>query len=132
MDSPWANYLALVGEKAPLLGSILTHGRFVALTDDQLQVSFDVALHGDMLGDKATLASELAEQCFGRPVRVVVVGSSQKKVARGATVVLQKETRERESDRERALKKEALGHEAVKQAKRILGGEIKEIKTFGA
>lgn len=132
MDSPWANYLALVGEKAPLLASVLAHGRFVALTDEQLQVSFDVALHGDMLGDKAVLASELAEQCFGRPVRVVAVGSSGKSVAREATVVLKKEARERESDRERALKKEALGHEAVKQAKRILGGEIKEIKTFGA
>ena len=132
MDSPWANYLALVGEKATLLASILAHGRFVALTDDQLQISFEVSLHGDMLGDKAALASELAEQCFGRPLRVVVVGSSGKKVARQATVVLKKEAKERESDRERALKKEALGHEAVKQAKRILGGEIKDIKTFGA
>jgi hypothetical protein len=41
-------------------------------------------------------------------------------------------SREKESDRERALKKEALEHDAVDQARRILGGEIKEIKTFGA
>ncbi|MFQ5457900.1 MAG: hypothetical protein ACE5FC_05550, partial [Myxococcota bacterium] len=128
--SPWGRYLALVGERAPLLASILAHGRFAGLTEDRLEVSFAVGLHGDMLGDKADLAARLAEECFGRPLRVEVVNQAAGGGDRETAAQERKSTKERESDRERALRKEALDHDAVQQARQVLGGEIKEIKTL--
>ncbi|MDP3938484.1 MAG: DNA polymerase III subunit gamma/tau [Deltaproteobacteria bacterium] len=132
-SSPWGRYLAHVGARAPLLASILAHGRFAGMDDTTLRVHFRVGLHGDMLGDKAALAAELAKECFGRQLKVIAVSApAEGEVTPKKAVEARREVRERESDRERALKKEALEHEAIKQAKRILGGEIKEIKTFGA
>ncbi len=132
-SSAWGRYLAHVGARAPLLASVLAHGRFAGMDDTTLRVHFSVGLHGDMLGDKAALAAELAEECFERQLKVIAVSApAEGEVTPKKAVEARREVRERESDRERALKKEALEHEAIKQAKRILGGEIKEIKTFGA
>jgi hypothetical protein len=65
-------------------------------------------------------------------MQVVIVPTTEESADPVAgTLKIKKEEKERESDRERALKKEALEHDAVNQATRILGGEIKEIKTFG-
>jgi DNA polymerase-3 subunit gamma/tau len=136
VDQPrpaWERYVTYVAGQAPLLGSVLSHARFAGITEEELRVSFDVALHADMLRGKAESAARLASECFGRPMRVVIVSSPGDKVRTGEEARRSRAAnREKESDRERALKKEALDHDAVNQARQILGGEIKEIKTFGA
>jgi DNA polymerase-3 subunit gamma/tau len=131
--APWERYVTYVAGHAPLLGSVLSHARFAGISEEELHVSFDVALHADMLRGKAESAARLASECFDRPMRVVIIsspgeGAPTEEEARKHRSA----SREKESDRERALKKEALEHDAVDQARRILGGEIKEIKTFGA
>jgi hypothetical protein len=128
----WSRYLAFVQNPAPMLASILEHGSPAGLTDRELRVSFGVPLYADLFRDKNAEASRLASECFGRPMRVVLAAEADTS-PRDA-----EEARSRRpeagagaSDRDRALRKEALEHDSVNEAVRILGGEIKEIKTLG-
>jgi len=129
----WARYLAFVQEPAPMLASVLGHGRFAGLSGGDLHVFFTTPLYADLFRDKGAEASRLAGECFGRPMRVVVVdpkaaeAGAESEAARGRRAPAPAG----ESDRDRALRKEALEHDSVNEAVRILGGEIKEIKTLG-
>jgi hypothetical protein len=131
-DGPWARYLAFVQAPSPMLASVLEHGRPAGMTDRELRVSFDVPLYADLFRDKNTEASRLATECFGQPMRVVlaeeaVLTDGEGEAARWRPA----QPAPGESDRDRALRKEALEHESVNEAVRILGGEIKEIRTLG-
>ena len=131
-DARWERYLAFVQKPSPMLASILEHARPAGMTDQELRVSFDLALHADLFRDKNPEASRLASECFGRPMRVVLAadagpGSGDAEAGR----TRRDPPASGGSDRDRALRKEALEHDSVNEAVRILGGEIKEIKTLG-
>ena len=130
--APWARYLAFVQEPSPMLASVLEHGRLAGMTDEELRVSFAIPVYADIFRDKNAEASRLASECFGRPMRVVLMAETGAEDA-GADAARspRPETAPGGSDRDRALRKEALEHGSVNEAVRILGGEIKEIKTLG-
>jgi DNA polymerase-3 subunit gamma/tau len=129
---PWPRYLAFVQAPAPMLASVLEHGRLAGMTDRELRVSFDVPLYADLFRDKNAEASRLATDCFGRPMRVMLAAETGSGAGEGeAARPRRAQPATGESDRDRALRKEALEHDSVNEAVRILGGEIKEIKTLG-
>jgi hypothetical protein len=129
VDPAWTRFRAHVQEPDPFLASILGHARFAGIEKGALRLSFSVPLYADLLRDRLESASRLLSECFGRPMRMVVVEGVE---PAGAQDAREPAAASDESDRDRALKKQALEHESVNQAVRILGGEIKDIKTYGA
>ncbi len=126
----WARYLAHVRERGPAtLASVLDHGRLLEMTGQEMRVAFETQVYEDLVRGRLEDAGGLATDCFGRPMRLALVSPA---AGASAEQTRREEAHARESDRERALKKEALAHEAVNEAVRILGGKIKDIKTYGA
>jgi DNA polymerase-3 subunit gamma/tau len=129
-EASWARYLAHVRERGPAtLASVLEHGRLLEMTGEEMRIAFETQIYEDLVRGRLEDAGALATECFGRPMRLALVSPAFDVLAKQAR---HEDARARESDRERALKKEALAHDAVNEAVRILGGEIKDIKTYGA
>ena len=129
-ETAWGRYLAHVRKQGPAtLASVLEHGRLLEMAGQEMRVAFETQIYEDLVRGRLEDAARLATECFGRPVRLTLASPLTDASAKHAQ---REAARAGESDRDRALKKEALAHEAVNEAVRILGGEIKDIKTYGA
>lgn len=131
-DGTWPGLVEHVrGGRRPRIAAILEQASLLLLQLPQLHLGLPRGSFAlEQLQDRETLAdlSALASAYFGGPVelRVVAVEASEA----GVPPSLQQERRQRESDRQRHLREDALGHPMVKAACEIFGGEVAEVKVL--
>ncbi len=123
----WQGLVDHVRGRRPMLASLLEHGSLLTLELPRLEIAFPLrSFHLEQLKDAETLSAlqSLAEEYFVHPLSIKIVSAETSAVAPPS---LLKERQERESDRKRRLRDDALAHPMVKAVQEIFGGEIIEV-----
>jgi len=123
----WTEFVQYVKKERPRIGSLLEHGSLLDFTLPVLRVGFERgSFLLQQLADKETSQrlNDVAQQFFGEQVQVIVEALS---VADSAPLSLIAVAEQRESDRGRRLREDALSHPMVKKTLEIFSGEIEKI-----
>lgn len=126
LQSVWNRILEFASREHPILGALVSHGQLLALNDRVIEIGFrEGSFYYDRIQEdpnKRTLA-EICRSLLKKDLQLVfsIIGrTSRYSSIQGA---------ERETDRERRLRKEIIENPIVKDAMEIFGGEIEEIKV---
>ena len=123
----WTEFVQYVKKERPRIGSLLEHGSLLDFTLPVLRVGFERgSFLLQQLADNETSErlNDVAQQFFGEQVQVIVEALS---VADSAPLSLIAVAEQRESDRGRRLREDALSHPMVKKTLEIFSGEIEKI-----
>ncbi len=99
----------------------LDGGRLVERTADRLRIALPEGFGAQRLRDRVEVLEAVCTRLFGRKIRVEIE----------AEAAAEETAPERDDERLRRRRQEALDHPAVNDALNILGGEIVEIRPLG-
>jgi len=126
LEATWKSLLEFTRHENPILGALLSHGRLLALNDRVIEIGFKKgSFYYERIreeGNKRAL-EEICRSRFQKDLNLFfsIIGMS---AGDSSTVGGQRET-----DRDRRIRKEVLENPIVKDALEILEGEIEEIKV---
>jgi DNA polymerase-3 subunit gamma/tau len=126
----WPGLVEHVKERRPMIGSLLEHGSLVALELPGLTIGFPQgSFHLEQMKDPETLGAleELAAAYFGQAVKIRVETLNGEKGQSPPSLL--EEKRSLQSDRQKRLREDALGHPMVRAVQDIFGGTVKEIRA---
>jgi DNA polymerase-3 subunit gamma/tau len=122
----WERLVQMISRRRPSLGSILNHACPVELTPKKICISFEPGsfFHDQMKSDRNKRdLLRFCKEFFGtEPVLQV----ESKQPGEGTTLAQSKE--EAKADAENDMREQALSHPAVKEAVRIFGAEVEQIR----
>jgi DNA polymerase-3 subunit gamma/tau len=126
LELTWKRILDFTGRENPVLGALLHHGRLLALDDRTVEIGFrKESFYYERIQEDAN-KNALAEVCRSLLKKdLQLVFSIIKENSKQSSET----KRERETDRNRHLRKEVLENPIVKDALEIFDGEIEEIKV---
>jgi DNA polymerase-3 subunit gamma/tau len=126
LESTWKGILEFTSRESPVLGALLSHGRLLCLDDRSIEIGFTPgSFYYERIQEEANKKA-LAGICRSllkkdlQPVFSIVKKTSESSSHHRG---------ERETDRDRRLRKEVLESPIVKDALEIFDGEIEEIKV---
>ncbi len=127
-STDWQGLVEKVRQKRPLLGSLLEHGRPLAMAPPQVDIGYPKGsfmlvqlLEPENLQDLTTLA----EAYFQQKIKLTFSAIEEEQQDAPPSLV---ETREaRETDRMRRLREDAMQHPALKNVLEIFDGEIVKV-----
>lgn len=128
-DRGWPGLVDFVkGQRRPRIAAILEQASLMELALPLLQLGLPRGFALDQLQDRDTLndLTTLASQYFGGPVEIQVNVLEGRATAPPSLV---EERQQRESDRQRRLREDALGHPMVKAACTVFDAEVTEVKV---
>lgn len=125
----WERFVAFVNEKSPAIGSVLEHGSLLKQEAGLVEIGFPVGTYylssaqdAESIAEIATLAKEFA----GQEITIRI-----KSIAHATDNVPLSLAEKKKSDREQRqeeLKREVVEHPVIKEALRIFGGAITDIR----
>jgi len=129
-DKGWTEFVQYVTKERPRIGSLLEHGSLLDFTLPVLRVGFE---RGSFLlqqlcdSETSERLNVVAQQFFGQQVQVKVEALSVVDKAPPSLIAV---AEQRESDRGRRLREDALSHPMVKKALEVFSGEIENITAI--
>ena len=127
-DKSWAGLVGFVKSRhKPRISSLLEQSSLLLLELPQLKIGMQGSYFNLADSDMRQAIQTLAIEYFGVDVKVVF-----EKVGNGdnAPLSLHEERAQRESDRQKKLRENAVEHPLVKSALDIFGGKIKDVKPI--
>jgi hypothetical protein len=113
-----------IDAESPRLGGALRHATLVSMTDADIALRLGAGIHASLLTSKKADVETALARHLGRAVRVAVeVGPADAAPEGSAPSLAAVEKAEREA-RSRKVRETARSHPNVREAARILGGEI--------
>jgi DNA polymerase-3 subunit gamma/tau len=128
----WQSLVQRINKERPLLGGVLEHGRLLTLELPVVELGFvEGSFHYLQMQDSdlQTGFTKIAEDFYGRSISLRVVPIRDRDQTQ-APPSLAEERQARESTQRNLVREEALGHPAVQAAKKILGGEVVQVKPL--
>jgi DNA polymerase-3 subunit gamma/tau len=125
-EATWRDLIESIHRENPILAAFLTHGRLVALDDHSIEIGFkEGSFYYDRIREEENRGAlaKIAQAYFQKDLQLKF------SIIRQPLGDPSPREGERETDRERRLRKEVLESQIVKDALEILGGEIEEIKV---
>ncbi|NIQ37953.1 MAG: DNA polymerase III subunit gamma/tau [Proteobacteria bacterium] len=126
LESTWRGILEFASRENPVLGALLSHGRLLCLDDRSIEIGFTPgSFYYERIQEEANkkafagICRSLLKKDL-QPVFSIVKRTSQSSPDHRG---------ERETDRDRRLRKEVLESPIVKDALEIFDGEIEEVKV---
>ena len=112
----------------PQIASIFQHGNAGPFAKDEVEIVFDSPFYADMLSepDRKSQVDEILRSFFKRSIRLVV-----KKAESTAGSQVKAESGAQRVDKKKALTKEALETEIVREAAEILNAKIHDVRIDG-
>jgi len=126
LEATWNSLLESAGREKPILGALLAHGRLIALSDRVIEIGFKRgSFYYDRIQEKENreAMSEICRSLFRKDLQLIFSIIDEAPEFSSST------EGERETDRNRRVKKEILENPVVKEALEVLEGEIEEIKV---
>jgi DNA polymerase-3 subunit gamma/tau len=125
-EATWKSLLESARRENPIVGALLAHGQLLALNDRMIRIGFKKgSFFQERTREEATTRAitRICRSFFKKDLQLVV-----SIMDRTSGYPLSRED-ERETDRDRRLRKEVLENPIVKDALEIFEGEIEEIKV---
>ena len=125
-EAIWNDLIESIHRENPILAAFLTHGRLIALDDHSIEIGFkEGSFYYDRIREEENRGAlaKIAQAYFQKDLQLKF------SIIRRPLGDPSPREGERETDRERRLRKEVLESQIVKDALEILGGEIEEIKV---
>lgn len=126
-DKGWAGLVEFVKSRRVRIGSFLEHGRLLVDQLPNLKIALPASFYG--LADKEMKEEiqQLATEYYAQPVKLEMTRLNGDEKAPPS---LLEERKQRESDREKRLKSDALEHPMVKAAIDIFEGEVDNVQPI--
>jgi len=125
----WERFVAFVNEKSPATGSVLEHGCLLKQEAGLLEIGFPAGSYflssvqdTDSIAEITALANEFAGQEIS--IRIKPIAQTTEDVPLS---LVEKKKSDREQ-RQEELKREATEHPVIKEALRIFGGILTDIR----
>ncbi len=132
----WDGFMKWLTVNRPQIASIFQHGTLGALSNDVVEVNFDSPFYADMLleADRKTQIEELMKTFFKKKMRLDVrkveaVKAANDKAPGKEALPAQSAGKAAVQERKKALTKEALETEIVKEAAEILNARIHDVRV---
>ncbi len=125
----WDGFMKWLSVNRPQIASIFQHGTVASFSGDDLEMAFDSRFYAEMLleADRKTQVDELLRTFFKRPVRLAVKsGNGGREEAPKAE---QPAKQAANQERKKALTKEALETDIVREAADILNAKVHDVRV---
>ena len=126
LEEAWKSLLESTNRENPILGAFLSHGRLLTLNDQTIEIGFKKgSFYYDRVREEENTkaVADITRSFFRKELQLIFSLIDQaprcSSIQRG----------ERETDRDRRVRKEVLENPIVKDALEIFEGEIEEIKV---
>ncbi len=127
----WGRFVAFVNEKEPLLGSVLEHGSPLKQENGLIEIGFPAGSYYLTAAQDAEFIADVQKMAcaFGGGDTVIRVKSIETGFADAPLSLAEKKKSDDEQHLEE-LKQEVANHPVVKEAQRVFGGTITDVREF--